>query len=459
MDVHIKKRKYIRNYFIYLIITNGIFYLGMLCFHSYFKEERNTLAYSKKITKIKIGNGDYAKIGIISDFQLDNNEEFINNTYRALKVFKKNNVDVIIVAGDTSDKGKIENYKLFNKIYNSVYDDKNKPVFISLMGNHDYSNPELTEIQSQINFLLHIKSYPYSHYIINNFNFIFWSNDNRNWNDAAIKDFSWIKSTIEKARKNKNKEGDPIFVFTHIPPKNTVYGSESIWGSQDIFNFLKDYPEVISISGHSHYSLKNIKSIWQKEFTAINTQSISYVDLDDIYQNAWDVRLSSGKNESMGLIAHLSHENVIFDRIEFVTEEIMEEKWKIDFPINPSNFEYTFEKRNKKIKPIFPDKSEIKVLKEGVFNETKFYIEFNAASHEDYIYCYKIILKDINKAGEIKQYYYYSDYYKNKKFREKIMKFELPKDLNISQYNIEIYAIDSFNNISEPKTGVISLNK
>ena len=458
MDDYKIKRKYIRNYFIYLIITNAIFYFCSLCFHTYFKEERNILAYSSKITKIKIGNGDYAKIGIISDFQLDNKEVFTNNTYRALKVLKKNNVDVIIVAGDTSDKGSIENYMLFNKLYNSVYNDKHKPLFISLMGNHDYTDPNLTETQSQINFMHYIKSYPNYHYIINNYNFIIWSNDNKHHNELAIKDFSWIRSAIERARKNKNKEGDPIFVLSHIPPKNTVYGSESIWGSQAIFNFLKDYPEVISISGHSHYSLKNIKSIWQKEFTAINTQSISYIDLDDIYQNAWDIRKSSAKNDSMGLIAHLSQNNVIFDRIEFVTEEIMEEKWKIDFPINPSNFEYTFEKRNKKIKPIFTDKSEIKVLKEVVDNETKFYIEFKAASHEDYIYCYKIILKDINKPDNVKQYYYYSDYYKNKKFRDNIMKYELPNDLNNKQYNIEIYAIDSFNNISEPKTGVISLN-
>ena len=55
------------------------------------------------------------------------------------------------------------------------------------------------------------------------------------------------------------------------------------------------------------------------------------------------------------------------------------------------------------------------------------------------------------------QYYYYSDYYKNKKFRKKIMRFKLPNGVNNSQYNIEIYAIDSFNNTSEPKTGLISL--
>ena len=84
-----------------------------------------------------------------------------------------------------------------------------------------------------------------------------------------------------------------------------------------------------------------------------------------------DVRYDSIKNDSMGLIAYLSQENIIFDRIEFDTEEILEERWKIDFPINNSNFRYTFEKRNKKIKPIFTDKSEIivrKIKEKNAFN-------------------------------------------------------------------------------------------
>ena len=205
-----------------------------------------------------------------------------------------------------------------------------------------------------------MKSYPYSHYIINNYNFIFWSSDNSNNEENAIEDYSWIKSTLENARKNKNKKGDPIFVVTHIHPKKTVYGSDGYWGNAGIFDTLKNYPEVISISGHSHYSLRNIRSIWQGYFTAINTQSLSYIDLDKFYQNLMDVRYDSIKND---LIAYLSQENVIFDRIEFDTEEILEERWKIDFPINNSNFRYTFEKRNKKIKPIFTDKSEIIVQK------------------------------------------------------------------------------------------------
>ena len=65
-----------------------------------------------------------------------------------------------------------------------------------------------------------------------------------------------------------------------------------------MFDILKNYPEVICISGHSHYSLKNPKSIWQGDFTAINTQSISDLGLDRKYINADDVHFNSAKNNS-----------------------------------------------------------------------------------------------------------------------------------------------------------------
>ena len=105
----------------------------------------------------------------------------------------------------------------------------------------------------------------------------------------------------------------------------------------------------------------------------------------------------------------------------------MEERWKINFPIITSNFLYTFEKRNKKIKPIFNDKNEIVIEKIKENTIFKNYIVFDAAFHEDYVYSYKIIFKKENYRKEV---HYYSDYYKNKKLRKKILKFRLPDDIN-----------------------------
>ena len=319
------------------------------------------------------------------------------------------------------------------------------------MGNHDYKDIQYDINENQQKFFYYMKSYPYAHYIINNFNFIFWSNDNSINDEMGVQNDIWIKSTLEKAREKKYKKGDPIFVITHMHPKNTLYGSEGGGGNTVIYETLMDYPEVISISGHSHYSLRNIKSIWQGNFTAINTQSLSYVDLDNYYQNAEEVRSDSKESDSVGLIAYLNKNNVIFERIDFPEEEIFEEKWIINFPINSSDFIYTFEKRNKKIIPIFNDINGINTEKN---NNKKNYIIFNAAYHEDYIYNYKIIIKKENFNEE---YLYYSDYYKNKRKRKEIIKFELPHELGTGKYDVEIYAIDSFNNTSLPKKGTISL--
>ena len=458
---YIKYEKYIRYYFLYLLIIHSAFYFIFILYRNKIEDFS---PYAPNIENINIGNGSYAKIGIVSDFQLSQELEkispsfkyYANNVYVTLNYFKKHDIDLIIIAGDITNNGRLLNLIYFKKIFYSVFNENSKPRVISLMGNHDYFDLNFTNIENQKKFYKVINSYPNSHYIINGYHFIFWSQDNYLINDRGITNYTWIKNNLDQARQNLKKKGDPIFVITHIPPKLTVYGSETIWGHDGIYNFLKDYHEVICISGHSHYSLRNTRSIWQKDFTVVNTQSISYVDLDNYFINAINVRRESARDcESMGLIAHLTNKNIIFERVRFLTEEIMEEKWKINFPINVKEFEYTLEKLNKKEVPVFQNKT-IKIEEKMENNFLNYYIVFNAASHSEYVYKYKIVLKSFMNKGIKKVLYYYSDYYKNKKERKKIMKFKLP-NINPGMYNIEIYAIDSFDNISQPLKSEISL--
>ena len=458
---YIKYEKYIRYYFLYLLIIHLAFYF---IFILYSNKIEDFSPYAPNIENINIGNGSYAKIGIVSDFQLSQELEkispsfkyYANNVYVTLNYFKKHDIDLIIIAGDITNNGRLLNLIYFKKIFYSVFNENSKPRVISLMGNHDYFDLNFTNIENQKKFYKVINSYPNSHYIINGYHFIFWSQDNYLINERGITNYTWIKNNLDQARQNLKKKGDPIFVITHIPPKLTVYGSETIWGHEGIYNFLKDYHEVICISGHSHYSLRNTRSIWQKDFTVVNTQSISYVDLDNYFINAINVRRESARDcESMGLIAHLTNKNIIFERVRFLTEEIMEEKWKINFPINIKEFEYTLEKLNKKEVPVFQNKT-IKIEEKMENNFLNYYIVFNAAAHSEYVYKYKIVLKSVMNKGIKKVLYYYSDYYKKKKERKKIMKFKLP-NINPGMYNIEIYAIDSFDNISQPLKSEISL--
>ena len=445
--------------YIKILLLINIIFLSFFGIYNYeYNYQLIFSPYSSNITKIKVRDGKFAKIGIISDSQLKKNNSnnsfdfYGYNLFRALEIFKKHNIDIIILAGDITIDGEIINYLYFKEIYNSVYENNKRPIFISLMGNHDYSDKIYSKLENQKKFFKYMNSYPFSHYLINNYNFIFFSYNLIVKRKSKKEEYSWLKSRIENARKNIKKVGDPIFIISHMPPKNTVYGSENFSGNKDLYDILKNYPEVISISGHSHCSLRNKKSIWQGEFTALNIQSISYIELDKNYSNYLDV-INSSKNDSMGLIVSLNENNVIFDRIQFSNEEILEEKWNINFPMNSSNFIYKFEKMNKKIKPFFFDKNRIKIKN---YNN-KIFVIFKAAFHQDYVYKYKIVLKNREKKENNKIYYYYSDYYKLKNNRQNILKFEIPNDINRGKYNIHIYAIDTFDNISKPKKGIINI--
>ena len=88
-----------------------------------------------------------------------------------------------------------------------------------------------------------------------------------------------------KRRNGKSTKDDPekpIFVFLHQHIKDTVYGSQE-WGTQDsakINAVLKEYPQVITFSGHSHYPLDDPRSIHQKDFTSVGTSSVSYMEVE-----------------------------------------------------------------------------------------------------------------------------------------------------------------------------------
>ena len=46
---------------------------------------------------------------------------YSNNTYIALKYFKNNGIDILIIVGDISHNGKLINFLYFNKIFNAIY--------------------------------------------------------------------------------------------------------------------------------------------------------------------------------------------------------------------------------------------------------------------------------------------------------------------------------------------------
>ena len=402
------------------------------------------------------------KIGVIGDTQLislsTENEfyiKFSKNFKKTLEILKENKIDVLIIDGDITNAGYPEAYDNFLTQFNSVYGDKNEnaPILNLIMGNHDYwsfkgyEDSKKNNEERQKLFEEKTKEKPYSHKVINGYHFINWSCDNASL-EKPIDDCSWFEKQIEKAKSDDNK---PIFVTTHFPPKNTVYGSED-WGTDTLNKCFEKYPQIINFSGHSHFSLIDERSIYQKDYTAIQTQSISYTELEDgkrngsIPKDEYDNMMISAKN-FMGLICEVSETKVVIKRISFEKNEFYGNDWVIDVPIDKNNFKYLHKEMGKKsVKPyfIFDKDEDKKIIVEK--NDNKKMIKFKQAFHPNFVHSYKIIFTNsLNKEYTI---LYFSDFFLMPSDRKNIITFGINKNFS-GKYRVKIYAIESFGKISD----------
>ncbi len=254
---------------------------------------------------------------------------------------------------------------------------------------------------------------------------------------------------MKKALNDSNTK--PIFVTTHFPPYDTVYGSKE-WGDSLLNGYFKEYPQIINFSGHSHFSLIDERSIYQKDYTAIQTQSLSYIELEKSKDNGSilidefdDAMIST--NNSMRLICDVNDNAIVIKRISFEKNEFYGDDWIIDLPINKNNFKYLYEVMEKKsIKPefIFENEDDKKVLVEKIKDRT--IIKFKQAVHPYFIHSYKNIFNTEDRKEY--QYLYFSDFFLMPSDRKKIISFRT-NDNSKGKFNIKIHAIESFGKESD----------
>ena len=232
-------------------------------------------------------NGEPLRVAVISDLQLPDSTDNTTHQYesfeKTLTMRRDKGMDALIIGGDFTNVGTEKAWGTYKEIYDKVMADYDKPIPLYIMGNHDYWLPNFfgsfeipTPATQQKRFTKYTGELPYSHKVINGYHFICWSSSDGSY-DKSYTNKDWIRGELDKAVADTPDK--PIFVITHLNPQDTAYGSDE-WGNSDITDVLKDYSQVISLSGHSHYSLIDERSIWQGDFTAFTTQSLDYIELE-----------------------------------------------------------------------------------------------------------------------------------------------------------------------------------
>ena len=386
---------------------------------------------------------DSFKVAVISDTQLPpteedakNDDKYIRNLKKALTVIKNQDVDMILFAGDIGDLGTRFAFQIYEDTITEVFGN-DKPIVQTIMGNHDYWNKNAS---SAIN---HIKAFeeitgqsPWTHYVVNGYHFIGASPNYGSMSSGYRITSKWLDKELEKA--NADSQGKPIFVMTHNQPKNTSYGSDD-WGDNSLNDVMKKYPNIINFSGHVHFSMLDERSIWQDDYMVINTQSLSYTELEEGKDNG--TIPPNADATPMGYIMEISDNEINIHRINFKDENMgYEEKsdmlWNIALPYeNDKKYSFAARKANNKAPEIISTESSAQVI------NNKVVLSFAAGTDDDFVHSYKIITDDKDTK------YFFSDFYNGIDDMKDTVEIELEDDGKPHSY--KIYAVDSWGEESE----------
>lgn len=422
------------------------------------------------------------RFGAISDTHLTGG---VDKFEEALKLFYEkageNKLDALLIAGDLTDSGSATEITAFKKSLDKVEFDKKGTKLIFALGNHDTDFDKLP--YNGLAFKKGLGAYAYEgaledeikngnhHLVVNGYHFITINTKKYNGGcEHAPEDLAWLKNALDEAVKDDPNK--PIFVATHPLVYDTVYGSleGSYWTSKNLGEVLKDYPQVISFGGHLHSPLNDERTIFQRDFTSLNTASVKYVALDSVIDGIAPIDLDGGSTPrncnyfSQGLYLEVDkNHNVRITRMDFFHEAEIKSPWLVPAPKDDkSHLQYytTGVRKSTNQAPYFEDDAYITIRRVA---KKKLDIEFRAAKDDDLVYAYEIHLLDKATLLPVGAAYTitYSDFYMTpdpKEMATKVFKafstdaFKLPTnefDLT-KEYLVKIVAMDSFGLKSEP---------
>jgi predicted phosphodiesterase len=385
------------------------------------------------------------RIAIISDTHLvdENSVEKVSRTLKALT--SKNPVDAIFVVGDITNNGQEKEYDQVVSVFNNPENIPESVKIYYLMGNHDnHTGKKADEL-----FKEKLKQDLHQYVVIKGYPFITISmtgSRGQSYNEEAQQ---FLSEKLAEAARNFPKK--PIFVFHHIPSLNTCYGSTP-WGQDVLTPILSRYPQAIVFAGHSHSTIGEPRSIHQNKFTAVNTGSVAYCEMEP---GVLTVGTYPENNQKVleGLIMNiLANGNVEIERWDtFRNEEILP-RWLVEAPHDGSNFTY------KKAHPMpqFADgiKPEVKL------NGTTCEVTFPQATDDEVVFLYavEIVVPD-NLNESVASQRIFSQFYLNSQKPEKLtVSFpDLPTD---RPFCAMVTAIDSYNGLSLPiRSNIFSIKK
>ncbi len=321
------------------------------------------------------------RFAVMSDTHYNEKHPFLRERFeKALKTVygyaegeEYKNLDALYVVGDFTDLGLPEQFRMFKEDCDKFVKPETK--LVVTLANHElhYNSEEL----AMETFKELFKMAPDRHEVIGGYHFISLSGCKYKgtWHDSFNEEKrEFLKTELEKARKES--KGKPIFVFQHPGIAGTVQGGT--FGHKEILNILKNYPQVVDFSGHSHNPVNDPREIDQHYFTAVSTGSLfnlGFNHASSIY--AYGEKLMKHSDEySQMLVCEVDDKSRVYiKKLDVLAGGFFEDDYVLDNFTDVSAFKYTSARAKDAEKPCFDKGAAVSVTSEN--GKTK--ISFPAA--------------------------------------------------------------------------------
>ena len=418
------------------------------------------------------------KFGVVSDIHITTPAS-CRMLEKAFRYFRSRGADAVMIPGDLTDWGVKSGLEYVKATWDKVFAGTDAvPLFCT--GNHDFEgwcygdmvvemhangyseNEALSKLgmASEWERIFGEKYAPIRVRTVKGYDFI-----SAEW-DSFSKFPEWFAAN--GGRFNGDK---PFFYFQHPPAKGTTPDGAGWADKGAAFAALKDSPNAVVFTGHSHTSFNDERSIWQGEFTAFATPSLSYLSFPSGHENGNDKRDGTSTlampmlpvrrdlRGGQGYFVSVYDDRMVVERIDI--EEDCDEgapAWVV--PFDGGKRPYDLSARTAaSVAPKFPNGAALRAETRNTENRKgKWAIvmncEFPAAimPRGERVFDYEISAVLKNGSKPLVKKFLSPAYPRMAKYEPKTMRFwfdvaELPQDVD---YVLEARAYNCFGKASEP---------
>ena len=280
----------------------------------------------------------YSEGHIVSGTSTNSNSSTLDNAIKDIKTFNPES-SAIVFNGDSVDQA---DWNLYDKLRQIYYNNRADmpPVYFNL-GNHELfdssanSDYKSTSYSIKFNRFLYFsenihylltgdslesdhRDVPYYEEEIDGYPFLFIASESVNFKDKmdlSETQLNWLDNRLwHLVNDDEDRKHTPIFVFGHGAVKDTVAGSRTNqnWDgvAQDykLKYILNKYPNVIYISGHSHWNLASPYTMYQEKATYGGGVGATFIN-DGALTNLWSD--GGGISGSQGLNIRVYDDKIV----------------------------------------------------------------------------------------------------------------------------------------------------